>query len=82
MRRGELIRQSGTDDWMVYVPESDSLHTLNQTARAIWELCDGQITPGEMAEAIAELTGFDSETSRIEVELALERLRRSGLIDG
>lgn len=81
IRQGELIERPGTKGWMVYVRETDSLHSLNETARAIWDLCDGHTSPEEMADAIAELTGLDPETSLAEINLALERLRQSGLVN-
>jgi len=79
-RRGELLESSGTEGWAVYEPESDSLHVLNHSARAIWELCDGQTSPSEMALAISELTGLDRDEASRDVEVALERLYELGLI--
>lgn len=79
-RRGELMQSSGTEGWTVYEPDSDSLHVLNDSARAIWELCDGQTSPSEMAEAISELTGLDLEQARQDVESTLDRLYELGLV--
>lgn len=79
-RRGELLESSGTDGWAVYEPESDSLHVLNDSARAIWELCDGRTSPSEMALAISELTGLGQDDASRDVDAALERLYELGLI--
>ena len=79
-RQGELVQAASAEGWTVYESETDSLHVLNNSARAIWELCDGSTRPSEMARAISELTGVDlSETSR-DVEKTLERLRGLSLV--
>jgi hypothetical protein len=81
VRKGELVRQGSSEKWMVYVSKTDSLHLLNATARAIWELCDGHTSPIEMAHAISELTALSPTESIDQVNLALKTLRRSGLIE-
>jgi hypothetical protein len=78
-RRGELFQVAG-DGGAVYVAQTDSLHVLNATARAIWELCDGRTSASEMAMAISEVTGMDVEQARIEVDTALVDLERLRLI--
>lgn len=80
IRRGELVRMEGADGWTIYEPETDSLHVLNDSARAIWELCDGETSPSEMARAISELTGVDYGQADHDVEIALEMLSGLGLV--
>lgn len=80
LRRGELVQSASNEGWTVYVPESDSLHALNESARAIWELCDGETTPDEMAEALADLTQLDRASATDEVAEALQSLKEAGLI--
>jgi hypothetical protein len=82
LRRGELLDPTTSEGWAVYEPESDSLHVLNDSARAIWELCDGETSPAEMAEAISELTGLDSQDAIHDVESTLSLLRGLGLVVG
>lgn len=79
--RGELVQSAGTDGWTVYEPETDSLHVLNASAKAIWELCDGKTTAEEMASAISELTGLGLEESEADVASTLETLEQLGLIE-
>jgi len=73
-QRGELVQSATSDGWTVYEPETDSLHVLNDSARAIWELCDGETSPSEMAHAISELTGLEFERAQSEVTETLRRL--------
>lgn len=79
-QRGELIQSATSDGWTIYEPETDSLHVLNDSARAIWELCDGKTSPSEMAHAISELTGLDAGHAESEVTDTLRSLERAGLV--
>lgn len=80
-RRGELVQSPTSDGWTIYDPEADSLHVVNDTARAIWELCDGQTSADEMAEAVAQLTGLDLSAAKEQVSAALTALGKARLID-
>lgn len=80
-RRGELVQSASSDGWTVYEPATDSLHVLNASAKAIWELCDGETTPSEMAEAISEVTGLEQQEASEEVAATLQQLVRLGLVD-
>lgn len=79
LRRGEIWTES-EDGIAVYLAETDSLHVLNPTAFAIWELCDGETTPEEIALAVAELTGMNAETAADAVTSTIEDLQRLGLV--
>lgn len=74
------MQSPGSEGWTIYEPESDSLHVLNDSAKAIWELCDGETSPLEIARAISDLTGMEIATSRLEVEQTLAMLRELGLL--
>lgn len=79
-RRGELVQSETSEGWTIYEPDSDSLHVLNDSARAIWELCDGTTSSKEMAEAISLLTGIDVGQANADVEAALTNLSSIGLV--
>ncbi len=81
IRRGQAWVRRGSDDTAVFVPETGTLHLLNASALAIWELCNGSTTGREMAEAVAELTTLDIEAASADVAIALDELAREGLID-
>jgi hypothetical protein len=80
MRRGKLVQDSGVKRWVIYEPSSDSLHELNDSARAIWELCDGETDPEEMARAISEITGMEFESSASVVKETIDSLAARNLI--
>lgn len=80
-RKGEAWVQREGDRTAIFNPETGLLHLLNPSALAIWDLCDGRTTAGEMADAISEITGLDQETTVGDVENALESLQEARLID-
>lgn len=80
-RKGEAWVQREGDRTAVFNSETGLLHLLNPSALAIWELCDGETTADEMAEAIAEITGLEEEVTVGDVEKALTSLEEAGLID-
>ena len=81
-RYGQAWVRRGSDDTAVYNPNTGTLHLLNASALAIWELCDGKTTGQEMAGAVAELTTLALDAAREDVATALDELARWGLIDG
>ncbi len=77
---GEVwVRREG-DQTAIYDPKTGLLYALNASALALWELCDGETTAPEMAEALSELTGAPTETSYEEVVETLELLLEHGLV--
>ncbi len=80
-RRGELVERADSENWAVYDETTDSLHLLNDTARAIWELCDGSTSPEEITRAIVELTGIESEVAARDVAATLDTLSDLGLVE-
>ena len=80
VKRGELIQSKTAEGWTVYDERSDSLHVLNVTAKAIWELCDGSTTPEEISSAIAEVTGLSHEEASDHVGQTLRSLKDAGLL--
>jgi hypothetical protein len=79
-RRGELTGATGPEGWAIFDPETDQVHLVNESARAIWELCDGSTTTREMASAIAELTGISLDQAIRDVDQTVENLESLGLV--
>lgn len=79
-RKGDLIGPSEDGAWSVYNKETDTLHLLNDSARAIWELCDGQTSSEEMAQAVSQLTSLGHKEAREDIDATLEKLSSLGLV--
>lgn len=80
LKRGEIWVRRGGDETAVYDPESGRLCTLNASALALWELCDGDTTAAEMSEAVSELTAVGSDAASRQVIGTLEALYEQDLI--
>ena len=79
-RIGQVWTRPEGDETAIFEPSSQRLIRLNPTARAIWELCDGETEVDEVVDALVELTGRLRAEVTAEVEGTLERLRNLGLI--
>jgi hypothetical protein len=73
------VRREG-DQIAVFDPVSGRLLRLNDSAMALWELCDGSTTAAEMAGALSELTGLRADETLREVTQTLEALLDQQLI--
>jgi hypothetical protein len=79
-RVGEVWTRLEGDETAIFEPVSQRLIRLNASARAIWELCDGETEVTEVVEALVELTGRPEEEVTSEVDATLESLRDLGLV--
>ena len=63
---GLWLRESG-DETVLLDKDHDRMHVLNETALALWQLCDGETTVEEMITAAAGL--FDADRARLQWDL-------------
>lgn len=63
------------------VHDGDQVHLLNETAFALWQLCDGRTSPEEMAAGVCELFGEAGAVVLADVDRTLGELQRRGLIE-
>jgi pyrroloquinoline quinone biosynthesis protein D len=59
-RDGVKLRREG-DAHIVWDPVGGPAHLLNETALAIWQLCDGETSPQEMVAASCMLFAVDPD---------------------
>lgn len=68
------------DGCVVYQPQSDRVHFLNQTAALVLELCDGQCTPGDIETWVAEAYGIEATPLQNLTAELLEKFVTEGLV--
>ena len=68
------------DGYVIYDPKRDRVHYLNQTAAVVLELCNGQVTAGELVALIQDAYGLP-EPPVEEVADCVQRLIEEGLIN-
>ena len=79
-RRGGLLTHESGVELVVYDPERDIVHTLNTTARLIYECCDGGHDVPAIALALAEQFDVAEASAREDVERILTELEALNLI--
>lgn len=87
--RGESVpnRRSGVDahlgDGVHVLRRRDGYveYVLNETALALWQLCDGRTGPDEMVDSACELFDADREVVAADVRRALAAMTDAGLLE-
>jgi hypothetical protein len=74
------LRQAGKEN-ALFDPASGALHLMNDTALAIWDLCDGETTPDEMIVAIVDISRLPQEIVAEDVGRILNDFERVGIIE-
>ena len=77
--RAETVRVEGRESDPVLVGGPEVLR-LNDTALAIWDLCDGETTLEEMATAVVDLAGVSEDQARSDVVGVVSELAARGVI--
>lgn len=65
----------------LFDPGTGTVHLLNDTALAIWDLCDGDTYPREMMDAICALCDMHPDVVSEDLERVLRDFDRAGLIE-
>jgi len=80
-RRPEVICQPAGEEMLLYDPVADAVHVLNCTALAVWELCDGQHTTGDIVAYLrTHFAGTPGRNLIQDVQDVLHILEREYLI--
>lgn len=74
-----IIRKEVDGELLVYDLERNKAHCLNESAAAIWKLCDGRTSTKEIAASLTKEVGTTVD-ERV-VWLALADLRRTHLLE-
>jgi hypothetical protein len=80
-RRADVLLVDDGVNSMLARADGERTHLLNPTARAIWELCDGETAPDEMTSAICQVFAVSWDDASADVASALEALTGIGLVD-
>jgi PqqD family protein of HPr-rel-A system len=81
VRRKDVWLRNTKDEIAAYNPATGDVYLLNDTALAIWDLCDGDTRPEEMMTAICDATSLPPEVVAEDVERILLEFDHAELID-
>jgi hypothetical protein len=77
---GLVVNRDGVSAALVD-PAGGRRYVLNNTAAALWELCDGRTSPEEMVEALSLLFEAEVTTLIVDVDRVLDEFAGYGLIE-
>jgi hypothetical protein len=80
VRDAEVWLRKTTKETTIYDRGTGSVFLLNDTALAIWELCDGETTVEEMVTAVCELCGMHRDIVMEDVDRILTAFGAAGLL--
>jgi hypothetical protein len=81
VRRSGLQVEHGRESHVLHDQAGSLALALNESALALWELCDGHTTEEEMVAAVSEACNIPSTRAAQDVSEALERFTSLGLVD-
>lgn len=76
--QNDIIIQELADELLIYNTKTNRAHCLNQTARLIWDECDGAKTISEISRAVSRRTG--AKVGEDLIWFAVERFKQDGLL--
>lgn len=77
-----MVRALEVDgEHQLFDEHGEAICVLNETALALWELCDGGTRPDEMIDAICDLCNVDHDIAELDVARTLERLTTVGVLE-
>src|SRR5919106_2299116 len=81
-RRRADVKSRLVEGEMVILDRAQRLvHQLNRTASYIWERCNGEYTPSEIATQLCEIFEVNQETAIRDVVAAIQQLQKLSLIE-
>jgi hypothetical protein len=64
------------DEMVIYAPNQEKTFSLNPSAKAIWDLCDGKQTIAEISQSLGQY--FDSSVKQLQDDVATTVLQLNG----
>ena len=64
------------EEMVVYCPDTMQAASLNESARAVWELCDGIRTIEDICTELASRVGLPKEQLQDDVNSVIDRLHK------
>jgi len=78
-RRENLVIQEASEETLIYDLSLDKAHCLNQTAAAVWKVCDGENTISDIAKTLKN--DFGTNVPEDLIWLAIDQLSKENLLE-
>jgi PqqD family protein of HPr-rel-A system len=80
VRRDDIMQRQVGQEHMLYDSSGGAVHVLNESAKFVWEHCDGSQSADEIAAAAVEEYGITEEQARSDIEQCLDTFRELSLL--
>jgi Coenzyme PQQ synthesis protein D (PqqD) len=80
-RLGSVSEYGLEDEVLLYSSRSERVFSLNSSAKAIWELCDGSHTIIEIGQELGERVGCSGDQLLYDIIDAISKFREHGLLE-
>ena len=80
-RRNGIEEHILLDEIVLYYPEREVAFSLNSSAKAIWELCDGKHTVIEISQKLGSCFGCSREKLLSDITTAIIKLQKLSLLE-
>jgi len=81
-RRKAFREHPLSDEMLLYASDREAAFSLNASAKAIWELCDGRHTLTDICRELGERFQCSQDQLLADVQQAVRRLGELGLLEG
>jgi hypothetical protein len=75
-----LVTSEVLDELVAYAPATSQAVSLNVSARAIFELCNGTRTVDDICDELSGSVGMPPDALRADVQAAIDQMRDLGLL--
>jgi len=69
------------DEMVIYSTKNEIAFSLNQSAKAVWDLCDGRHTITEICRELGKIFDRSGAELRPDVESTITQLHKLGLVE-
>jgi hypothetical protein len=80
IRRSDLLVREVENENIIYDHTNNAVHSLNITAKFIWDCCDGSRNLSEIAKEITERFNIDADTAFKDVEGTVKEFKEKHLL--
>jgi hypothetical protein len=81
LKRADNVVYREIDDEIVILKyDKQAVHVLNKTAARIWEMCNGDLAPDEIAAKLCERYDVSPERASNDVRNAIAKMTEMGLL--
>jgi hypothetical protein len=80
-KSADVLELDMGDGLILYNHDGDLVHHLNPSAGIVWQLCDGDVTVGELGRDVAEEYGLDAEIVGRQIATVIAEFDTLGLVE-